>query len=78
MVDLVADAILAGTEAEENGGAELALMNTGGVRASLRYNTITNGEQPGEITYAGDVRRGTVQQHLGDRRHDRAPRSSKC
>ena len=52
MADLVADAILAGTEAPDDGGAELALMNTGGVRASLRYNTITNGEQPGEITYA--------------------------
>lgn len=52
MTDLVADAMLAGTEDEVNGGAQIALMNTGGVRASLRYTTITNGEQPGEITYA--------------------------
>ncbi len=50
MVDLVADAILAGTEAEENGGAELALMNTGGVRASLRIAP-TGTEGPGEVTY---------------------------
>jgi extracellular elastinolytic metalloproteinase len=52
MVDLVADAMLWGTQADENGGAELALMNTGGVRASLRYNAILNGEDPGEITFA--------------------------
>ena len=52
MADLVADAILWGTEAPENGGAQIALMNTGGVRASLLYNQITNGEAPGEITYA--------------------------
>lgn len=47
---LVADAILWGTSGE-NGGAQLAFMNVGGVRQSLpmlpRY-----GEQPGEITYA--------------------------
>ncbi len=48
----MADAILWGTQAPENGGAEIALMNTGGVRASLLYNQITNGEDPGEITYA--------------------------
>jgi extracellular elastinolytic metalloproteinase len=52
MVDLVADAILEGTQAPADGGAEIALMNTGGVRASLRYDAINNGEDPGEITYA--------------------------
>jgi len=52
MADTVADAILFGTEAEANGGADLALMNTGGVRASLLVDTISGGEQPGEITYA--------------------------
>ncbi len=52
MADLVADAILYGTEAPENGGAELALMNTGGVRNTFKVDTISGGEQPGEITYA--------------------------
>jgi extracellular elastinolytic metalloproteinase len=52
MADLVADAIMAGTEDPEDGGAEIALMNTGGVRASLRYAAINNGEDPGEVTYA--------------------------
>jgi 5'-nucleotidase len=52
MTDLVADAMLWGTDGPDEGGAQIALMNTGGVRASLRYNQITNGEAPGEITYA--------------------------
>ena len=51
MGDLVADAILWGTTASENGGAQIALMNVGGVRASLdggpKYT-----EGPGQITYA--------------------------
>jgi 5'-nucleotidase len=50
MVDLVADSILFGTQGEK-GGAQLALTNVGGVRASLRYGKITNGEQLGEVTY---------------------------
>ncbi len=50
MVDLVADAILFGTEAEENGGAELALMNTGGVRNSFLVAP-SGAEGPGEVTY---------------------------
>ena len=50
MADLVADSILFGT-AGSKGGAQLAFTNVGGVRASLRYNTVTNGEQPGEVTY---------------------------
>ena len=29
-----------------------AFMNVGGVRASLLYNQISGGEQPGEVTYA--------------------------
>lgn len=52
MVDLVADAILWGTTAPADGAAQIALMNTGGVRASLRYGAVPNGESPGEITYA--------------------------
>ena len=51
MADLVADAILAGTSGD-NGGAQIALMNVGGVRASLKVDTVTNGESPGEVTYA--------------------------
>ena len=51
MGDLVADAILFGTSAPEDGGAEISFMNVGGVRASLvlapKY-----GEGEGEITYA--------------------------
>ncbi len=52
MADLVADAMLWGTRAPEDGGAQISFMNTGGVRGSLRYNGILNGEQPGEITFA--------------------------
>ncbi|MBM6400202.1 bifunctional metallophosphatase/5'-nucleotidase [Phycicoccus sonneratiae] len=51
MADLVADSILWGTRAPENGGAQLALMNVGGVRASLRVAP-KYAEGPGEITYA--------------------------
>ncbi|WP_153397867.1 bifunctional metallophosphatase/5'-nucleotidase [Ornithinicoccus halotolerans] len=51
MADLVADSILWGTSGD-NGGAEIALMNVGGVRASLLVDDITNNEQPGEVTYA--------------------------
>ncbi len=50
LVDLVADAILWGTEAEANGGAEIAFMNTGGVRAPLLFPP-SGTEQPGEITF---------------------------
>ncbi|GMA21034.1 bifunctional metallophosphatase/5'-nucleotidase [Arsenicicoccus piscis] len=51
MADMIADAILAGTSGA-NGGAQIAFMNVGGVRASLLRNTITNGEKVGEVTYA--------------------------
>ncbi len=51
MADLVADAILFGTKDAEDGGAQLALMNTGGVRASFRV-VPKYAEQPNEITYA--------------------------
>jgi 5'-nucleotidase len=51
MADLVADAILWGTDGANEGGAQIAFMNVGGVRASLpmapKYS-----ENPGEITYA--------------------------
>ncbi|MGG5257603.1 bifunctional metallophosphatase/5'-nucleotidase [Phycicoccus avicenniae] len=51
MADLVADSILWGTKAPENGGAQLALMNVGGVRASL-FLAPKYAEGPGQITYA--------------------------
>lgn len=51
MGDLVADAILWGTKAPENGGAQIAFMNIGGVRASLRVAP-KYAEGPNQITYA--------------------------
>jgi 5'-nucleotidase len=52
MADLVADAILWGTNDPDEGGAQISLMNVGGVRASFIYDAIAAGEQPGEITYS--------------------------
>ncbi|MEU6806837.1 5'-nucleotidase, partial [Streptomyces neyagawaensis] len=52
LANLVADAQLAATSAADKGGAQIALMNPGGVRADLVYATSTGGEAPGEITYA--------------------------
>ncbi|WP_320066439.1 bifunctional metallophosphatase/5'-nucleotidase [Micromonospora sp. RTGN7] len=46
--DVIADAQLAYTQGE---GAQIALMNPGGVRASLSYGASTGGEAPGEVTY---------------------------
>lgn len=46
MADVVADAILFNTKAQ---GAQIGLMNVGGVRASLTKQTY--GEAPGQITY---------------------------
>jgi 5'-nucleotidase len=51
MADLVADSILWGTKAPANGGAQIALMNVGGVRASFRVAP-KYAEGPGQITYA--------------------------
>lgn len=51
MADLVADSVLSGTKGESDGGAQISFMNVGGVRASLLHDTITNGEDPGEVTY---------------------------
>ncbi|MDT0212969.1 bifunctional metallophosphatase/5'-nucleotidase [Rothia sp. ARF10] len=51
MADVVADAILAGTDGADEGGAQIAFMNVGGVREDLpmapKYS-----EAPGQITYA--------------------------
>jgi 5'-nucleotidase len=50
MGDLLADAILWGTKAPANGGAQISFMNIGGVRSSLLYAPKYT-EQPGQITY---------------------------
>ena len=50
MGDLVADAILWGTDGPAEGGAQIAFMNNGGVRAPLLFAP-SAGEQPGEIMY---------------------------
>jgi 5'-nucleotidase len=46
--DVIADAQLAYTT---SAGADLALMNPGGIRASLSFDASTGGEDPGEVTY---------------------------
>ena len=51
MADLVADAILAGTDGANEGGAQIALMNVGGVREDLPMAP-KYAEAPGQITYA--------------------------
>lgn len=51
MADLVADAILWGTDGADEGGAEIAFMNVGGVREDLPMAP-KYAEAPGEITYA--------------------------
>jgi 2',3'-cyclic-nucleotide 2'-phosphodiesterase (5'-nucleotidase family) len=51
LANLIADAQLAATADPGNGGAQIALMNPGGVRADLTYGQISGGEQPGQVTY---------------------------
>jgi 5'-nucleotidase len=51
LANLIADAQLAATAAPGDGGAQIAFMNPGGVRADLTYAQISGGEQPGEVTY---------------------------
>ena len=51
MQNLVADGILAATKNPEDGGAQMAMVNPGGVRAELVFSQISGGEQPGEVTY---------------------------
>ena len=52
MGDVIADGMYEATKAQDFGSAVAAFMNVGGVRASLIYNQISGGEQPGEVTYA--------------------------
>jgi 2',3'-cyclic-nucleotide 2'-phosphodiesterase (5'-nucleotidase family) len=51
LANLIADAQLAATAAPGDGGAQIAFMNPGGVRADLLFGGILGGEQPGEVTY---------------------------
>ncbi|GAB3240388.1 bifunctional metallophosphatase/5'-nucleotidase [Kineosporia babensis] len=49
--DLIADAQLAATTAEQDGGSQIAFMNPGGVRADLTYVGSAVGEGDGKVTY---------------------------
>jgi 5'-nucleotidase len=50
--DVIADAQQAATQPANLGGAQLAFMNPGGIRADLRVADISSGgEAPGEVTY---------------------------
>jgi 5'-nucleotidase len=50
--DVIADAQLVATQPANLGGAQLAFMNPGGIRADLRVGDISSGgEAPGEVTY---------------------------
>ena len=45
---VIADAQLAATQAADRGGAQLALMNPGGIRTDILMAQAAGGEQPGE------------------------------
>jgi 5'-nucleotidase len=49
--DVIADAQLASTSPTDFGGAVVAFMNPGGIRADLTHAFSDGGEAPGEITY---------------------------
>jgi 5'-nucleotidase len=49
--NVVADAQLEATAPTDFGGAVIAFMNPGGIRAPIRYEQISGGEQPGQVTY---------------------------
>lgn len=51
LANLIADAQLAATSAAEAGGAQMAFMNPGGVRADLTFAPSPAGEAPGAVTY---------------------------
>ena len=69
--NLIADAQLADTDDADRGDADLALMNPGGVRADLTFDS------PRRHGRAGDLRRGlrgpAVRQHRHDVSRSRAP-----
>lgn len=49
--DVIADAQLEATSSPAAGGAVVAFMNPGGIRADFLYDQISGGEAPGEVTY---------------------------
>lgn len=49
--DVIADSQLAATSPASKGGAVIAFMNTGGIRANLIYAGSTTGEGDGKVTY---------------------------
>jgi 5'-nucleotidase len=49
--NVIADAQLEATEPTDFGGAVIAFMNPGGIRAPIRYEQISGGELPGQVTY---------------------------
>jgi 5'-nucleotidase len=50
--DVIADAQLVATQPANLGGAQLAFMNPGGIRADMKVSDISSGgEAPGEVTY---------------------------
>jgi 5'-nucleotidase len=50
--DVIADAQHVATQPAALGGAQLAFMNPGGIRADMKVSDISSGgEQPGEVTY---------------------------
>ncbi len=49
--DVIADAQLENTKPASEGGAIVAFMNPGGIRADFIYSQISGTEQPGEVTY---------------------------
>jgi 5'-nucleotidase len=50
--DVIADAQFVATQPANLGGAQLAFMNPGGIRADLLFSAISSGgEAPGEVTY---------------------------
>jgi 5'-nucleotidase len=49
--DVIADAQLAATSPPDKGGAMVAFMNSGGIRADIIAAHQAGGERPGEVTY---------------------------
>lgn len=50
--DVIADGQLEATKDAAKGGAVVAFMNPGGIRADLTFAQISGGEAPGQITYS--------------------------
>ena len=49
--DVIADGQLEATKPAAKGGAVVAFMNPGGIRAELTFNQQSGGESPGQVTY---------------------------